>query len=302
MARSWLVNGVLGATVNGHKVALRYRHFTENAEGYEYDVTRDAYTRDGDWIERTSRQLIRGYGLYNLGSIGATDFSLLGFAETQRTWTNWVGEGDQPRLDCTYDKKSDFEIVPIVTSSVGEGFVRGGFDILWGWESSSNTDVWGRQRVYRPSYPYAGWTPDWEEPSYSNSFFAANLVEVDMEYPVLRRPDVRLRLEVWRMYQLTYTTSHYGDNENRDGTYVFTESAYRKDRREETWTSGLLGVWVRFQSLFGALMIDLPVTYHSLLDTEVVGDGGSTVFSDRQVASPAVQDPPRMRFMLGRSW
>jgi len=301
-ANSWLINAVVGATMHDHKVAVRYRHFTQNADEYRYDSAQDAYVGDGEWMERTSTHLLRGYGLFKVLEVGHAEFCLVGFAETERNWINWVGEGDQARLDCTYDKKTDFEIVPVVSSSFGRGFVRGGSDLTWGWVSQSNTDIWGRQRVYRQSYPYAGWTPDWEEASYSNSFYIANLSEVDIEYPILRSPQIALRLEVWRMQQFTYSTSHYGENQSRNGGYVFEETAYRKDRRKETWVGGLVGFWVGFEQVFGGLFVDLPVTYHSILSTQVNDNEEGELFSDEQTNFPAVQDPPRVRVILGRKW
>jgi len=302
MANSWLINAVTGATIKGHKVALRYRHFSQDAEEYRYDSARDSYLRNGDWTERTSTHLLRGYGIFKILELGRTDLCLVGFAETERTWTNYVGEGDESRLDCSYDRKTDFEIVPVVSASLGSGFVRAGSDITWGWISSSNTDIWGRQRVYRQSYPRADWAPEWEEPGYSNSYYVANLSEVDVEYPVFKDPNVAVRLEVWRMYQVTYSTSHYGENESRGDRYVFKENAIRRDGRKETWMGGLLGVWAGFGLLFGGLFIDFPVTYHNVLSTEVIDGEEGEIFRDQQTSFHAVQDPPRMRVILGRKW
>lgn len=302
MAHSWLINAVAGATIKDHKVALRYRHFSQDAEEYRYDSAPDSYVKEGDWTERASLHLLRGYGIFKVLEVGSTDLCLVGFAETERSWINWVGEGDGPRLDCTYDKKTDFEIVPVVSSSFGKGFVRAGSDITWGWVSESNTDVWGRQRVYRQSYPYAGWAPDWEEPSYANSFYVANLSEVDVEYPILKSPEVVLRLEIWRMYQVTYKTSHYGYNESANGGYIFKENAIRKDKRSETWMSGLIGIWAGFGMFFSGLFVDLPITYHSILSTEVIDNEEGKIFSDGQTNFPAVQDPARIRIIIGRKW
>jgi|GEM_PF-906369 len=302
MATSWLINTVVGATIKEHKLALRYRHFSQDADEYEYDSDRDGYVRDGDWTERTSKHLLRGYGLFKILKLGQADLYLLGFAETQRSWINYVGAGDAERLDCIYEKKADFEIVPVVASSLGKGFLRAGFDILWGWASLSNTDVWGRQRVYRESYPYTGWTPDWEKPGYANSFFIANLSEVDVEYPILQRPEIVLRLELFRMQQWTYTTGYFGENESSNGGYVFEENAVRQDKRKETWMGGSLGMWTGFGTVFAGFFVDLPITYHSVLDTKVIDNDEGETFSDSRSNFPAVQDPTRLRVIIGKRW
>lgn len=301
MGRSLLVNSVAGATVKEHKLGLRYRNFTQYADEYEYDDVQDDYIRDSEWTQRKNEQMLRGYGFFKITKIGETDLHLVGFAETDRSWTHYVGS-DAERLDCHYERKYLFEIIPVVSVPLGKGFVRGGFDILWGWTYVSNTDIWGQQRVYRQSYPNIGWTRDWERAGYSSGFVAADLIEVDMEYPIFRSPEITLRLEVWRMHQITWNTSHYGENEEQNSAYVFQENAVRKDKRKETWMSGLVGAWFGFGSMFGGLLIDLPVSYHADLTTTVVDHTEGTLFSDSQNNSPAVQDPMKIRIMLGRKW
>jgi hypothetical protein len=66
--------------------------------------------------------------------------------------------------------------------------------------------------------------------------------------------------------------------------------------------SGLVGVWAGFGNLFGGLFVDMPMTYQSNVETRVIDDEDGEVFSDNQTASPAVQDPPRIRMILGRRW
>ena len=301
MGRAWLVNTVAGATVKEHKLGLRYRNFTQYAEEYEYDAVQDAYIRDSEWTQRKNEQLLRGYGFFKITNFGQTDFHIVGFAEADRGWTHYVGGGSE-RLDCHYEKKAVFEVIPVLSTPIGPGFVRGGFDILWGWTGSSNTDIWDQQRVYRQSYPVVGWSRDWETPGYSNGFVLANLIEVDMEYPIIKNPQITLRLELWRMYQITWNTSHFGENEQQGGSYVFQENAVREDTRKETWMSGLIGVWFGFGSMFGGLLVDMPITYHANLSTTVIDNDEGTLFSDNQNNFPAVQDPMRIRIMFGRKW
>jgi len=301
LGRSWLYNVVAGATVKEHKLGVRYRNYTQYAEEYEYDDISDSYIRDSEWTQRKNEQLLRGYGFFKITSIGRTDLHLVGFAEADRSWTNYVGGGSE-RLDCHYEKKTLFEVIPVLSTQIGPGFVRGGFDILWGWIGNSNTDIWGQQRVYRQSYPVVGWSRDWERPGYSSGFVLANLIEVDMEYPIIKNPEITLRLELWRMYQITWNTSHFGENEQQGGSYVFQETAVRKDNRKETWMSGLVGAWFGFGHVFGGLLVDLPVTYHSNLSTKVIDHDEGELFYDNQNNFPAVQDPVRVRIMFGRRW
>ncbi len=73
MARSLIINGVAGATVNEHKRGSRYRNFTQYADEYDYDDVADTYVRDGEWTQRKNEQMLHGYGFFKIADMGETD-------------------------------------------------------------------------------------------------------------------------------------------------------------------------------------------------------------------------------------
>lgn len=57
MASSLLANSVVGATVNEHKLGLRYQNFTQCTD--EYDYATDTYLRDGERTQRKNEQMLQ---------------------------------------------------------------------------------------------------------------------------------------------------------------------------------------------------------------------------------------------------
>jgi len=301
-ADSWETNTIIGVTVKRRKLALQWRHRIDHFEFFEYDFNFDGYFPEE---KELNQRMTDTWRVNSISQVMHTHFgkvSILGSLEYRRRASRYVGQDEADFKSRYIQHALSLETGPVIFTPYKHAHVTSGLFLAGGLSNFKHRNIFGNTELFQGGTFRDGWPDRTDRPSYGNAPFIGYSIETNIEIPIARKPELRIRAELWQQHRRTYSVLHYGKNEEANESPQYVETAERKTVNCETWVGGQLGLWYHFGSYFGGLFFDMPINYRKTTQTELSQKDVGLTFKGCQDYGSTDSQPMQIKLLFGTRW
>ncbi len=294
-----------------YKTGIRFRSITNKGDNYNWNYHEGSqyegsYTHDPDWYSKHTERFIRTYSKVRFLQIGNLGAGILFFGQYGKNASysvNRTSEGDPNSQEIS--NQFIIETNPFFNFKFDKGYIDFGLllegeyapmkNIRNTWNTSTEAEESG---VLWDSSPYEGWSTTWENFSKGHDMFFATGGETYSSINIYKRLSMQAGLTLLKKFSAIRKV--YGDSyvPEGGGSFEFNRTHIRKDRKNETWMTGTMGLTYGKGPIQIIGILQFPLAYLNKRITRLKEDSGTVLFEHEKRNVWQVQQPASLRLLV----
>jgi len=294
-----------------YKTGIRYRSINDKGDNYNWNYNEGSqyegsYSHDPDWYAQYTERFVRAYSKVRFLEVGNLGAGILFFGQYGKNASfdvNRTSEGDPNSQEITH--QYIIETNPFFNFKFDKGYIDFGLllegeyapmkNIHNAWNEATGTE---ESDVLWDSSPYEGWSTSWESFSKGHDMFFATGGETYSSINIYKRFSMQAGLTLLKKFSTIRKI--YGDSyvPEGGGAYEFNRTHIRRDRKNETWMTGNMGLTYGKGPVQFIGILQFPLAYLNKRKTRLEEDSNAVLFEHERRNVWQVQQPAMLRLLI----